>query len=80
MGKAEGLIVSMIFKVTIVVPKIIFPVPTFATQDAALTKVQPKKDNIIFSDQIEFHLTMVHSCVFFFWGGSLIGAKIISTK
>jgi len=60
-GKAEGLIVSMIFKVTIMVPKTIFPVPTFARQDAALTKVQPKKDNIIFSDQIEFHLTMVHA-------------------
>ncbi len=48
--KAEGLIVSMIFKVTAMVPKIIFPVHTFATQDAALTKVQSKEDNIIFSD------------------------------
>lgn len=53
-GKAEGLIVSMIFKVTIMVPKIIFPVPTFATLDAALTKVQPKKDNIIFWTKLNF--------------------------
>jgi hypothetical protein len=78
--KAEELIVSMILKVTIMDPKIIFPVHTFATQDAALTKVQPKKDNIIFSDHIEFHLTMVHACVFSFFLGSLLGAKIISTK
>jgi hypothetical protein len=69
--KAEGLIVSMIFKVTAMVPKIIFPVHTFATQDAALTKVQSKEDNIIFSDQIEFHLTMVHACVLLLFFGLL---------
>ncbi len=70
-GKAEGLIVSMIFKVTIMVSQNHLSCSYLCNTGCSIDKGPTQERQHYFLDQIEFHLT-THAYVFsFFWAPGL---------